>query len=173
MLDKNALAPMLDAPIPGQGLTAPLGDRPWQQPPMLPTPEEALSYYVERLTGEEQVPQMLDLLELGVPVDTLVDTVQLTGVMEGIHSVDVGILISPALTELVSQIATKADIKHKVEGEETNPNASSRAEIALQLQKLREEDGDKLNLIDKNTTPIENNVDEMPEEKPAGLMARR
>jgi len=173
MRNRNAPAPMLDAPIPGQGLTAPLGDRPWQQPAAITTPEKALAYYVERMTGERQVNQILDLLELGIPVDTLVDTVQLTGVMEGVHSVDVGVIIAPALTELVSQIATKAGVKHKVEGEETNPNASSKAEIALQLQKLKEEDGDKLNLIDKDTTPIKNNVDEMPEEKPTGLMARK
>tara|TARA_R100000995_G_C3474964_1_gene120389 strand:+ start:321 stop:842 length:522 start_codon:yes stop_codon:yes gene_type:complete len=173
MRDKNAPAPMLDAPIPGQGLTAPLGDRPWQQPAAITTPEKALAYYVERITGERQVDQILDLLELGIPVDTLVDTVQLTGVMEGVHSVDVGVIIAPALTELVSQIATKAGVKHKVEGEEINPDASSEAEVALELNKLREKKGSGLKIKNKDTVVAENIVDKMPEEKPTGLMARK
>ena len=101
MFDDSTPAPMLDAPTPGMSLTAPLSDRPWQKPPQLPTAEQALSFYVERLTADEQVPKMLDLLEIGIPVDTLVDTIQLGGVMEGVHSVDVGIIISPALSELI------------------------------------------------------------------------
>ena len=42
MLKRNEPAPTLDAPIPGQSLTAPVGDRPWQRPAALPTPEQAL-----------------------------------------------------------------------------------------------------------------------------------
>ena len=43
MLKRNEPAPALDAPIPGQSLTAPVGDRPWQRPAALPTPEQALA----------------------------------------------------------------------------------------------------------------------------------
>ena len=44
--------PLFDVPIPGQGLTAELGSRPWQNPPQLSTVDEAIDYYVERLTEE-------------------------------------------------------------------------------------------------------------------------
>jgi len=168
MRDRNAPAPMLDAPIPGQGLTAPLGDRPWQQPAAIATPEKALTYYVERMTEERQVDQMLDLLELGIPVDTLVDTVQLTGVMEGVHSVDVGVIIAPALTELVSQIATKAGVKHKVEGEDIDPDVPTRSSLALTLKDIKEQ---PKGMVTKEPTVEE--PEEMPEEKPTGLMARK
>ena len=170
MFDNKTPAPMLDAPIPGMSLTAPLGDRPWQKPPQLPTAEQALSFYVERLTADKQVDQMLDLLEIGIPVDSLVETVQLGGVMEGIHSVDVGVLISPALSELISQIATKAGVEHKLEGEEVDPDASSQAEITLQLKRLQEQKG--INLTEKVEETTEE-VEEMPKETPSGLMARR
>ena len=73
-----------NAPVPGQSLTAPLGDRPWQKPARLSTPDEALAFYVERMTKTERANELLDILENGVPVDTLVDIVQQGGVMEGI-----------------------------------------------------------------------------------------
>lgn len=169
MQNKNAPAPILDAPIPGQGMTAPLGDRPWQRPPQFTTPEQALEFYVNKISQDKQVDQMLDILELGVPVETLVDTLQLGGVMEGLHSVDVGMLIAPALVEVVSQIATKAEIDHKVEGEGEDSAIPSKSSLALTLQELKEEE-------DGIQTPQEEEqeiIEDMPEEKPAGLMARR
>ena len=129
-------SPVLDAPIPGQGMTAPLGGRPWQQPPRYNTPEKALSFYVNRISGDKEVEKLLDLIELGVPVDTLVDSLQLGGVMEGLHSVDTGILIAPALMETVNQIGLKAGLKPVMPNEEDDPKKSSDAEIALQLKKL-------------------------------------
>ena len=92
--------------------------------------------------------------------------------MEGIHSVDVGVLISPALSELISQIATKAGVEHKVEGEEVNPDASSQTEIALQLKKLQEQKEKGLDLTEEVEEATEE-VEEMPKELPSGLMARR
>ena len=170
MINKNAPAPALDAPIPGQGMTAPLGDRPWQKPARFTTPEQALAFYVDRITQEKQVDQMLDILELGVPVDTLVDTMQLGGVMEGLHSVDVGMLIAPALIETITQIAEKAGVKHTTEGQEEDPNASTGSEVALNLQRIKDKK-DK-GVAVKEAMPKEE-TEEEPEEKAKGLMARR
>jgi len=170
MINKNAPAPALDAPIPGQGMTAPLGDRPWQKPARFTTPEQALAFYVDRITQEKQVDQMLDILELGVPVDTLVDTMQLGGVMEGLHSVDVGMLIAPALIETITQIAEKAGVKHTTEGQEEDPDASTSSEVALNLQRIQDKK-DK-GVAVKEAMPKEE-TEEEPEEKAKGLMARR
>lgn len=35
-----------DYPIPGQGMTAEVGSRPWQNPPQYTTVEEALEFYI-------------------------------------------------------------------------------------------------------------------------------
>jgi len=168
MFNKNSPSPSLDAPIPGQGMTAPLGGRPWQQPPKFSTPEKALSFYVDRFTQEGQVDQLLDILELGVPVDTLVDTVQIGGVMEGLHSVDVGIIIAPALIEAVSKIADKAGVEYIAESQEVDPNVPSKSALALSLKEIKEQDS---GIVDKE--PEIEEVMEEPEEKLTGLMARR
>lgn len=101
-----------DAAIPGQSLTAELGSRPWQQPAQYTTVEEALDYYIPRLESEEVSAQLLDVLEMGIPVTTVANTMQLGSVMEGKHSVDVGMLILPVLVELIMLIADTANVKY-------------------------------------------------------------
>ena len=53
-----------DAPIPGQSLTHELGARPWQNPPQYSTIEEALEFYVPRLSNKNFVGRMIDILLL-------------------------------------------------------------------------------------------------------------
>lgn len=166
MLKRNEPAPALDAPIPGQALTAPVGDRPWQRPAAFPTPEQALAFYVERITDDRQAGQMLDLLEMGVPVDTLVDTMQLGGVMDGLHSVDVGMIITPALAEIVGNMADQAGIEHTKLSTEERDGKPMQSEIALTLNEIADAD-----------MKMEQEPQEAPEpqeeEQPRGLMARR
>ena len=90
----------IDSPIPGMGMTAPLGGRPWQQPPQLATVEDAIEYYMPKLSDRDFVPELLTVIELGVPLTTLANTMQLASVMEGKHSIDVGILVIPVLVVL-------------------------------------------------------------------------
>jgi hypothetical protein len=165
-------SPMLDAPIPGQGMTAPLGGRPWQQPPRYSTPEKAFSFYINRISGDKEVEKLLDLIELGVPVDTLVDSLQLGGIMEGLHSVDTGILIAPALMETINQIGLKAGLEPVMPKEEDDPKKASDAEIALQLKKLADKEGSSISMLDDVETPLEEPMVE-EQEIPTGLMARR
>lgn len=105
--------PVLDAPIPGMALTAELGARPWQSPPQYNSVEEVLDYYIPRLSSDEVANQLLDVLEMGVPVTTVANTMQTGGVMEGKHNIDVGMLVMPVLIELIMFIADTAGIKYE------------------------------------------------------------
>jgi len=80
--------PLLDAPIPGMSLTHELGARPWQQPAQFPTVDEAVEYYMSRMATEEFMEQVVEVMELGVPVTTIANTMQMSGVMEGKHNID-------------------------------------------------------------------------------------
>lgn len=171
MLDKNAPAPSLDAPIPGQSLTAPLGDRPWQRPPRFPTAEQALNFYVDRLTSDRENGELMDLLELGVPIDSLVDTLQLGGVMEGLHSVDVGIIITPALAELVEQMAKSTDTEYTLTSEEIEETLPTKSEVALGIKHLK--DNNMGSLIKEEEEKEVMEEEPVEEKQPRGLMARR
>ena len=91
----------IDAPIAGQSLTAELGGRPWQQPPQYSTVEEALNYYVERLTHPDMQEELMSTIELGAPLTVVANAIQAAGVMEGKHTLDVGMLRIPVLVELM------------------------------------------------------------------------
>ena len=72
------------APVPGMSLTTEPKGRAWEKPAKYADPEDALSFYVDSLI--------------------------LGGVMKGIHSIDVGVIISPALLIFVSGIGRIMDI---------------------------------------------------------------
>jgi len=151
----------LDAPIPGQSLTAPLGDRPWQKPARFSQPDVALAFYVDRITKEERANNMLDILENGVPVDVLVDIMQQGGVMEGVHSLDTGIIIAPALVEVISSMADNVGIEYTKFSTGTKDKSATSAEIVFATK-------------DEPQAEVpEIEVEEDMEEEPKGLMARR
>ena len=153
----------LNAPIPGQSLTAPLGDRPWQKPARYSNPDEALAFYVERITKPKRANELLDILENGVAVDTLVDILQQGGVMEGIHSLDVGIIIAPALTEVISNMAEASEVEYTKMSISEDEKVANSGEIAFAL---KEEPQEKIVEMDVEEEEVE-------QEEPKGLMARR
>ncbi len=162
MVQQDRANVSLDAPIPGQSLTAPLGDRPWQKPARFSQPDVALAFYVDRITKPERANNMLDILENGVPVDVLVDIMQQGGVMEGVHSLDTGIVIAPALVEVISSMADNVGIEYtKFSTGKKNEGATS-AEIVFATK-----DESQLKMPE---VEVEEDIEE---EEPKGLMARR
>ena len=161
--------PSLDAPIPGMALTAELGGRPWQSPPQYVTVEETLEYYIPRLTADEVAVQMLDVLEMGIPVTALANTMQLAGVMEGKHSVDVGILVMPVLIEMISYIADSAGIEYDLGMDKPKKIDSVLVDKAMTMIE-REEEKENETMPEMDNMPEEK---EMETEEPKGLMARR
>ena len=167
MLERNE-NPIVDAPIPGQSMTAPLGDRPWQRPARFSKPDEALAFYVEKITTPSAANKMFDILEMGVPIASLVDTMQLGGVMEGLHTVDVGVLISPALAETMEGMAKAAEVEYSVTGNEDAIKKPDDTQISLALRSLAQEKVEASGIIEEvqDEQPMET-------EEPKGLMARR
>ena len=105
--------PLLDGPIPGQSLTTEPGNRPWENPPKLNTVEEAIDFYMKRLSDPEMMNRMLDILEeTELPITVLVEVMTMGGVMQGLHSVDISVLVSPVLVEFIKGAADKAEIEY-------------------------------------------------------------
>ena len=78
--------PNFNKPQIGIGMTPELGSRPWQSPPQLVKVEEVIDYYVTRMSDEEASLKIGNILDLGVPVTTLSNTIMLGNVMEGLHT---------------------------------------------------------------------------------------
>ena len=154
-----------DAPIPGMSLTHELGARPWQTPAQFPTVDEAIEYYMASMTSEEFMEQLIDVLEMGVPVTSIANSMQLSSVMEGKHSVDVGMLVVPLLMELIMMLGDSAGIEYETGLQNPDRNKardSQLAKYAMQYQRALDE-------VDTKEMVAE----ETEDEQPTGLMARR
>ena len=159
-------APLFDAPIPGMSLTHELGDRPWQSPAQYPTVDEAIQYYMDRMTSDAFMDQLIDVIELGVSVSDLANVIQVSSVMEGIHSVDVGILVAPVIMEMIMFIADSANVEYKTGLDDPQEGQVSSAKMAKILDELKKE-------VDMPEQEENNEQEEEPQEEPKGLMARR
>ena len=165
MLEKEE--PQIDAPIPGMSMTAPMGGRPWLKPPQFATVEQAYEFYFAKLADREFVPDLLTIIELGVPLTTIANSFQLASVMEGKHTVDVGIMVIPVIVEMMMAIAEANDVEYVSGMDREKEKDLSNAEIALAKKK---------GLFDKKVEkPTKKEEQEQPtkEEPMMGVMSRR
>tara|TARA_A100000172_G_scaffold75401_1_gene58167 strand:+ start:1020 stop:1517 length:498 start_codon:yes stop_codon:yes gene_type:complete len=156
----------LSRPIPGQSLTHELRARPWQNPPQFTTVEESMDWYLERFDNPEIVQELLSVMESGVPISTIANSMQLGAVLQGVHSIDVGVLVMPILIEIMKTLAEKTDTKYVMGDEPEETDRASDAVLDSAVNKIK-----GMNLEDM---PEEEMMEEEePQEEPVGLMARR
>tara|TARA_R100001224_G_scaffold81730_1_gene51454 strand:- start:149 stop:643 length:495 start_codon:yes stop_codon:yes gene_type:complete len=156
------IEPTFDAPIAGMSLTHELGARPWQKPSQYTTVDEAVQYYIEKFQEVDSEKSLLDVLELGVPVSIIANTIQLSSVMEGKHNIDVGLLVLPVLMELIMYIGDKNKVKYDSGLKRGNTGVRDSL-VARAIKEFKEESGKE--------EPVEE--EQAMVEEPKGLMARR
>jgi Glu-tRNA(Gln) amidotransferase subunit E-like FAD-binding protein len=103
---------VLSAAIPGMSLTTEPGNRPWENPPAIATVEDAIEYYSERLLDPENAEAVLDPIVQGVSIESIVDTITTSSVMNGIHSLDVGFIVSPVIAEMLRYVADSYEVEY-------------------------------------------------------------
>lgn len=153
-------------PIPGEGMTAELGARPWQNPPQFSTVEDALGYYIPRMAQDDFAKSLINVMEMGVPLTSLANIIMISGVMEGRHSVDVGILIIPSLVETMRLLGDSAGVDYDT-GMERDASAIDNGLAQMVATKFAQAE----DVQEKE--PEEEDVEEVAEEPSVGLMSRR
>lgn len=164
----------LDAPIPGESLTAEPKSRPWRRPSQASTVDEAVSLYAPIFKDKKATKMMLQQIENGIPLTSIADLLITANTMEGKHTLDVGILVAPVLVETMITFAEMAGIDYVV-GTEEKETPEERTELinrAMKSVKQTEESEDDMEMITEEEVPVEQ---PMPseEQEPKGLMARR
>ena len=156
--------PAFDAPIPGQSLTAEPRNRPWRNPPQLDTVEDAMEYYLPRLSSRELAPRLLDVIESGIPLTSLAETIVTGGAMQGVHSIDVGLLVAPILVEYMKGMAEIAEIEYNLGTEDKDAEPDQQ----LLRKAMKQLDQQETNITQE---PMEDAEEQS--EQPTGLMARK
>ena len=96
--------------IPGQSLTTPPKSAPYERPPEITDPIEALDWHLDKLDNPKAVQQAMFFLEMGVDLVSLVQGVLRNAVMEGMHSIDVSLIIAPVVHEYIKGCKTYAHL---------------------------------------------------------------
>ena len=163
-------AGFVNAPIPGMSLTTEPGNRPWEKPPQLVTVEDALEYYANKLISDsDNHDAILEMLELQVPVENVANILQKTAVMEGLHTIDVGVLVAPAVEEMIMAVADMYGVRYAesvdqiMEGFMANPRA-----VRMAMRDLEKSMAEPA--VEETPMALPEEVPPMTE--PMGLMAR-
>ena len=98
--------------IPGQSLTTPPKSAPYERPPQISDPLEAIDYHLEQLDDPKTVEELMFFLQLGIDLSTLVEGIARKAVLDGIHSIDISLSIAPVILEYIKGYADAMDIDY-------------------------------------------------------------
>lgn len=151
---------VLQPVAPGISWTAPEKSRPWQQPPQLVNIGDVVKKYMDGFSDLEVMSNAFDAIETKVPLSVLAQSIMLHHVNEGVHTIDMGILVMPVIIELLVTFAELSDVDYTVFPDEIEKQNI----IPLGIAKLA---------MKKSLESMEKTVEQVQETKPAGLMARK
>ncbi len=144
-------------PIPGQSLTTTPKNAQYEQPPLIVDPEEALQLHLKRLSKPRSMEDILEFIDTGVDVRTIVEGILRGAVLNGIHSIDVSLIIAPVIHEFVRGLPLAAGIDFEDGFEDQQDIDEAMYRIKKPSKEMPEE------VVKQEEAP----------EKPSGLMARR
>ena len=93
-----------DGPIPGASFTEPVGTSAIQGPPKYTKPEDAMAYVMSVSLVQKNYNLMRAALELGLPLEPMVDTILFGSLAEGAFTVDTLMLIKPAFLDALDSM---------------------------------------------------------------------
>lgn len=123
---------LLTVPVPGMSLTTEPGSRPWENPPQLVKISEVVAHYADKFTEPALIDSLLEALKQDAPVVDIVNGLMKYSVMQGIHSVDTMMIVSPVVVEMVKTIAELNDVGYVLTSEDKNNRGKVDDKIAKQ-----------------------------------------
>ena len=97
--------------VPGESMANELGKYPFDNPPLIVSPVEALQYIIDGYLSSNTSDEILKLIIAGITLESLVNMFVKTGFMEGNFTVDVAEIIKPALLLYLLAEARDAGVK--------------------------------------------------------------
>jgi hypothetical protein len=164
----------LNGPIPGQSLTNEPRNAPWERPPETSDPDEAIVHHLTRISDPKRLDSVLDGVGAGFPVSLITDLMLTGAVSQGVHSIDVSMMIAPVIHDYITNLLEEEGVEFKeFFDEDGDEEARDTIAISGALQGLEASSG--LEVEEEPTMPQEPVVEEEPMEEPrgGGLMSRK
>jgi hypothetical protein len=152
-----------DVPIPGQSLTKPPKQYPWESPPEYTTQDEVIDYYLDKFDNDDTLFSLFAMLESKIPVSTITTSMIMHGFSEGVFTPDLGILAAEDLGMIIMLVAEEAGIDYVI-GPEGGVQESIKNAVELK-ESIKNREAEFM-------PAVEEKIEELKAEKPAGgLMA--
>ena len=101
----------LGAAIPGQSLTSKLGEAPYERPPRITKPEDALEALLKGLDEDVQRENISRIITAGISVETIASAMVMKAFADGMFNPDVAELIKPFLCIAIIAIANEEGVE--------------------------------------------------------------
>jgi len=161
---------LLDGPIPGQSLTGEPGNAPWESPPEIADPEEAVDFIFNNMRSEDNMRKLLDFMTAGVPLEAIAKTVTFAGFAEGHWTPDVAELIQPTVTLGLLNVALSAGITPTIEANGKDRGAKQEGDDASLARLMKTFKPEEFNDITSEEIPVDEGLQlEVDEELQLGV----
>jgi hypothetical protein len=124
-----------EGPIPGQSLAGDkdMGSYPWENPPDFPDPDEFYEFTVNKLLNdEENLMNVVKLLEMEIPVNTIADGLLMNSFMMGQITPQVAIISKEPVMELLMLIAQEAEVQPVLSDPSIGRNEETQIDAAME-----------------------------------------
>jgi len=130
--------------------------------------DDVAQYYISKMQDDAFADNVLNLLETKMPVTMIANAMQTVNMMNGVHSLDVGMLSMPIIMEMIMFIAESDGIEYVTGIERDIESELQDSTIQLAVENVANENdmGSQEEMIQEEAPVAE-------ETMPTGLMARR
>jgi hypothetical protein len=97
---------------------------------------EVVNFYSERLSNPDLMYSILDAVKKGIPIHDIALSMAKVSVMNGKHTVDTGMIVSPVITEMIKAVADLNDVGYVLTQEDTE--STTTVSKALATEAIRE-----------------------------------
>ena len=169
---------IFDQPIPGQSLTGEPKNNPWEQPAEMSSVEDVTMFYIESMANQDVIDDLAAVCQAGLSLKPIVNTIVTAGTMNGIHSVDAGMLVKPIIHEFLKQAITSVGVEVSDDGKDYQKEAEDRelqrfqAIVGGYLKDNPDDGADPGKRMLSDLVDEQPEEEDTPEEKPMGLMAK-
>ena len=119
-----------DAPVPGQSLTqSPDQPLPYERPPQFTNEEEASHAIFMAMTEKEELSKVLQLLDAGVPVSIIAQSIITFGASEGKWNMDMSLLLLEPVMVMLAGVGSQAGINFTMAPPEKDPEVLDTAPL--------------------------------------------
>ena len=137
------MAELIQGPIPGQSLTDLPKNSPWENPSEIAEVGDVAKHYIERLADDDVMDDLTVVFKLGGDLKTVTDTIMMTGAMNGVHTVDAGMLAGPVVARFIKLAMESYGIETPETGvsPEEKAEAKEYARVLKLVEMAREQEG--------------------------------